>query len=241
MSVGWAAALYVRHVFLMEQPQTLQEVAAAREEWRAALERATQLVAETEKPYHAALGQQQRARTELARTELALKTSARAHFVQQAVIELGVETSEPPVIVVPALGSQGLPNVFELAALAPDGTGLYVHKTTGRRGRTTGKTHAVRTRAVPEELRAAIDRRHEPGGTASKRNEEMRALGLPESAWIDSGAVHRSDELFRWQARGNRDFGGDGPVKPLPPPGGGRWRWLKVREQEELSAVDTAN
>jgi hypothetical protein len=34
------------------------------------------------------------------------------------------------------------------------------------------------------------------------------------------------------------DFGdGSGAMKPLPPPEGGRWKWLKVREQEALEAA----
>lgn len=47
----------------------------------------------------------------------------------------------------------------------------------------------------------------------------------------------RDAGLVYWQERGRGEFGeGTGATKPKSPPEGGRWRWLKVREQEELTS-----
>lgn len=41
--------------------------------------------------------------------------------------------------------------------------------------------------------------------------------------------------LFNWYERGRGPYGaGSGAIKPKPPPEGGKWRWIKIREQPLL-------
>lgn len=207
---------------------TLEEVAAAREEWRAAVERARERVEELKAPYHAAFAELARAETELARTELALGTAKRSHFIAAAVEALGVETSDPPAVILPQ--THGLPKVYELTAIGADGTGLYLSRPE-RSHRYQGKSWALRMEHVPEAVREIVAVELGYGAKA----QAIRELGYSASAGGEIRPVHGSDELMEWQERGKGDFGdGSGSMKPVRPPSGGRWRWLKVQEQSEL-------
>lgn len=220
---------------------TLAEVAAAREAARERVEAAVSAIAELEPRWKAAGREHRVALEELARIDLAMGTAKRAHMIMAAAHELGVELGEePPVVVVPK--SVGLPEVFELAALA-DGVGLYLHKTSVR-GRVRGKAHAIRKVHVPQAVLDVVADRDADRGlglrpkaevdAANERLEELTAKG----ARYTVRPVYGSEELMAWQAHGKGDFGYDGPVKPLAPPGGGRWRWLKVADQSELVSAN---
>jgi hypothetical protein len=221
---------------------TLQEVAERREELRLTIEAQQAEVERLRAPYEAARARLSDSREEMERVELALHSAKRAHLIVQAVQEAGLATAEPPLIVVPK--SFGLPEVYELTALTGDGlVGLYVHSPE-RKSR--GKTRAVRARWVPAEVLEAID---ELGWT--DKCERLAELGITRGTFQRGGGkvghgqslsrVYDSEDLVEWQEQGTGDYGyGSGPWKPLSPPNGGKWRWLKVREQEELGVAADA-
>lgn len=96
--------------------------------------------------------------------------------------------------------------MYYLVAVGPDGTGLY-RFTPERARRYEAKQHAIRVTDV--------------------RGEDVprRICGKDDS------------DLCEWEERGKGEWGRrSGPMKPKAPPEGGRWKWLKVREQETLSA-----
>lgn len=222
----------------MSEPVTLEQVAAARESARQRLSVALAAVAELRGPFEEAKRAARELEDELAHIDLALGTAKRAHVVQAAVGTLGVETEDPPVVVVQPVHGIGLPDVFELTAIGPGGVGLYLHRRTRGRG---GKTHAVRERYVPKPVLDVLAEQAALKGVAA--NAELIALRERLEALTSKGAayevkrVYGSDELVAWQEKGRGDFGaGSGARKPLGPPGGGRWRWLKVGEQAALAS-----
>lgn len=229
----------------MNEPVTLEQVAAARETARLRVEAALAARAALQPGWEAAGRELSTAQTELQHIELALKTAQRAHLVGQAVEALGIDTGDPPVVVVPGGHSGALPDVFELAAVSSTGgVGLYLHRTSYRR-RTTGKTHAILLAHVPQavtDVLAELEGMSKVGGTDVRAAldaayERLEELTLP-GARYETRPLHRS-ELMQWQARGRGEFGHDGARKPVPPPGGGRWRWLKVADSQ--SALETGN
>lgn len=213
----------------MTEELTLEQVAAAREEWRAAVASAQAALDHARGPYEAARGRLGNAQRELARTELALATAKRAHFIAAAVRDTGIETDDPPVMLAQRWTGEALPRVYELVALSREGVGLYAWRPE-RSHRYEGKTHAIRAEHVPEALRAVatVD-------SYSERVAGLAAAGFGNGATCDIGPVHNTPELWMWQQRGRGDFGaGSGAMKPSAPPDRGRWRWLKVTEQHEL-------
>lgn len=220
---------------------TLQDVATAREAARVRVAAAESALKALEPEMNAARAELGSAREELARIELALRSAQRAHLIAVAVDALDVETSEPPLIVVQQ--RLGLPDVYELAALDAGGRGLYLHKAE-RMGRGGGKAYALRREHVPAEVLEVLAEREALRGGMTSRNAELIALRDRLETLTSPGAVyevkhvHGSEELTVWQAHGKGQFGYDGAMRPLPPPTGeGRWRWLKVAEQQhELGA-----
>lgn len=226
----------------MSEPVTLEQVAAEREKVRRRLERSRELVALLTPDYEEARRNVREDEGALARVELALRTAKRAHLIAAAVEALGIETDDPPIIVV----SQRvyLPDVFELAAVTDGGVGLYLRRAQ-RQGRGGGKTHALRTVHVPQAVLGVLAEQAALTKVLGVNNGERIALRerlgelTSPTAVYEVGHVHGSEELVSWQDRGKGDFGaGSGARKPLPPPGGGRWRWLKVADgQAELAAA----
>jgi hypothetical protein len=215
-------------------PTSLAEVAESRERWRAEIEAAEVEVEETKAPYLRAVARLENARRELQRTELALNTAKRMHLIGQAVEALGVQTDEPPVVLAKRWEGETVPRVYELVALGSNGEGLYRH-VPSRSHRYEGKAHAIRARWVPEEVKRV--QVQDKSVRLSEREAALQALGLRRSAALEVRPVHGTPDLWYWQERGRGDFGdGSGSLKPTPPPSGGRWRWLKVNEQQELPA-----
>jgi hypothetical protein len=95
-----------------------------------------------------------------------------------------------------------------LAAVGPKGTGLYID-VPKRSHRYQGKTHLVLT-------------------------EHLRRAGVTGAVLVRGEGMSRRAV---WEERGTGSFGpGSGSMKPKAPPEGGRWRWLKVAPERELTA-----
>jgi hypothetical protein len=232
---------------------TLEQAAAERERLRAVLEVAKRHRDELEPKWHAANSAVREAAEDLARLDLAVGSAKLAHLVATAMQELGIVTHDPPMLVGPRGGL--LPDVFAAVAVSTEGVVLYARTPRGRRDR-RGKDYSIRPAHVPQpvtdklaELHAIHDqvrglsrelsRDEQDAQRKLLRLEVKRAerelaalLGNPHNP----GMGPRKDvDLHSWETRGTGDFGpGSGAIKPLAPPSGGRWRWLKVREQAEL-------
>jgi hypothetical protein len=256
-----------------QQPQSLQEVSQRLAEVNRDLAASEERIEELERPLRTERGRYHRLDNEKERLLQALEVAKRAYFIAEAAAGCGYATTEPPVVIVrdreENLGKFGLPTVWELVAVAPDGTGLYKHtppKVPNYRGKLrnlhTSRGHAIRAEAVPNAVRAVVEADREAGEAISRvlhedgysrertaridamrkqrkqlREEGYEALGLDRYA-----EVRFEGDLTMWQARGKDQYGGhDGPYKPLKPPNGGRWRWLKVEEQRDLPATTEVN
>jgi hypothetical protein len=166
-------------------------------------------------------------------------------------------------------GKFGLPKVWELVAVAPDGVGLYKHappKGKDYRGQPRNirpsDGYAIRAEHVPAAARAVVEadlaageahdevfrtNDYSPERTARltkmrKEREAARKDGYEALGFDRYAEVAFKGDLAMWQARGRGDYGlGSGPYKPLKPPGEGRWRWLKVEEQRDLPATTEVN
>jgi hypothetical protein len=165
--------------------------------------------------YKAAESRLWKAREEVERIEKGMAAAHQAYAVASALNEAGTEHDGPPVVIV--AGPLNRPVPYFLVAVAKEGTGLYLH-TPSRSHRYQGKEYAIRiadanAHGVTEEP----DRRHR--GEHGKTWRNMVEVGL-----------------WKWQERGKGDFGYSGAVKPAAPPEGGRWKWLKVKEQREIEA-----
>jgi hypothetical protein len=186
---------------------TLEDMAQKISEARDRLATAEREVEKKKAPYFAAVGNAASIRQEVETMEQAMESSKRAHMTLRAVEDASLTYDGP--LVVPVEVYRGY-DMYFLVAIGEDGTGLYRH-TPKRSHRYQGKVHAVRV-------------------------EQAQSHGVepPTSSYrklVEAG-------LMEWQKRGKGDFGdGSGAMKPLPPPEGGRWKWLKVREQEALEAA----
>lgn len=197
-----------------DRPYTLKEVAQAHAQATAELAEAEAEIARLRGPYDAARQRANDIEDRIERLELAMTTAKRMYFITQAMAEASVKTDDPAVIVVPPEYDFQTGEVYEMVAVASDGTALYLH-TPKQSHRYQGKTYAVRDQHVAEDHQGRDDRsRHFVNIT----RDNQKAIGL-----------------LVWQERGAGSYGkGSGAVKPLAPPNGGRWKWLKVREQSDL-------
>jgi hypothetical protein len=189
---------------------TLEEMAQKIADARERLATAERKVEELRGPYHAATGRAQAIRDEIEAMEQGMESSKRAHMTLLALQD--VSLTYDGELVVPIEVYRGH-DMYFLVAVGQDGTGLYLH-TPKRSHRYQGKTYAVR-----------IDQAQSHGVEPSSGYQKLRDAGLME-----------------WETRGKDQWGRSGQgsagaVKPLPPPEGGRWKWLKVREQEALEAA----
>lgn len=234
---------------------TLADASAAREQARVALEEAKAARDALEPTWKAAIAAVNSRKNELDRIDLALASAKRAHLVVAAMEELGIPTTEPPLVVVPNDSDRALPPVWQLTALSTDGkVGLYVHRS--RRS----KMYAIRQEHVSQAVRdahqAIRDAQEERFGlgkrfgyssdeykTAERESKaKLKQLNAELSELVGGHVQSIGDksgsDLYAWESRGRGDFGtGSGALKPLPAPGRGKWRWLKVKEQAELGEV----
>lgn len=239
----------------MPEALTLEELARGREELREKIAAAEAEVKRTERPYLAAVGEEQRLRDALKMVEKSIEAGGRSYVIRRAVEEAGIESTADPIVLVRGMG--GPPDIFELVAIGPEGTPLYLHRP-DRPGRRGGKAYARPAREGDAErcaaYAAAVERRKDlpsmPSGIdAFEERKRVKAIReefdrelreefgpnphdtLPREVWGSEG------RLVRWEDRGSGAFGaGTGSLRPQAPPEGGKWRWLKVREQEELTA-----
>jgi hypothetical protein len=193
----------------MAEP-TLEEMAQALERGRQQLAEAEAEAERLKRPYHAALAHLADVRKAVELIELGMETAKRAHLIERAIEEAaGAPIDAPPVVMVQTTFSV---DRFELVAVGPEGTPLYLH-TPKRSHRYHGKSYAV----------AAVEGREKPSRDAHT-SKAMEEAGL-----------------MSWQERGKGQWGdGSGSIKPVAPPEGGKWRWLKVREQELLEPETAA-
>lgn len=243
---------------LEEQELTLASAAESREAARQAHEDAKAVVAALKPKWDAANAAVGKTRNDLARVDLAMASAKRAHLVVAAMVDLGIPTQEPPLVVVPTEGANSLPPVWQLTALSADGTvGLYTH----RRGRRGGKMYSIRATHVPEAVEAKRLERHAAQQDSFTLSKRFGGYSTPEykaaadaskaelkrlftelcelvGAHVDQIGLRHDSDLYAWESRGRGEYGsGSGSLKPLPSPTGGTWRWLKVKEQAELAEV----
>jgi hypothetical protein len=192
---------------------SLEDMAAARERGRRLLDDANAEVARLKAPLDAAVERRSELKRQLDYLDAAMETAKREHLIHRAVAELGIETEEPVVVLAKQWSGERAPRRYELVALTPDGKiGLYCYRPP-RSHRYLGKTWAIRAEHVPEGIERVPGRDRQ-----TDRNEEKAGLAA-------------------WETRGRGDYGdGSGSPKNRPAPDGSRWRWLKVGDQEELTA-----
>jgi hypothetical protein len=188
---------------------SLEEAAQALEAARLAHASAVRRWKELCPAYDAAHAHMRETAREVERIEQGMTHATRAYAVVRALNELGVDYDGPPVFF---LRTPMRVDPYFLAAIGPQGTGLYLRSGPRRYG---GKVYAILEEVA---VRHGVDNAAERA--AYRTGEQTREAGLRE-----------------WWERGVGDFGaGSGAVKPKGPPEGGRWKWLKVREQEALPA-----
>lgn len=193
----------------MTGPPTLEEMAAARERGRVQLGEARVEVERLKAPYLAAVGKAAKLRDALELIEAGMDDAKRRHVISRALEEAGVETTHPLTVTV-TRGGRTVER-YDLVAVGPEGTGLCLH-TPKRSHRYQGKEFARSWRENDREQEHFRD------------SEGVRVVG---------GAEPR---LVEWMQRNSRAGGFAAARRPKAPPEGGKWRWLKVREQEELTA-----
>jgi hypothetical protein len=203
----------------MTDIRSLEDAAVALQQARAELEEAQRRRDELEPAWDAAGERLHRAYDAVERIEHGMESVIKAHAVAVALTEAGVEYDGPPMIVRPSRSRYEKPVPYVLVAVGPKGTGLYLFKPE-KSHRYQGKEHTIR------EADALAHGLTEPyGGANGGWSYE------PTHEWL------REDGLWAWQKRGRGNFGdGSGAFKPLPPPEGGRWKWLKIREQEAITS-----
>lgn len=188
---------------------SLEEAAVARVEAVAELESAAAELERVKGPYHAAYSRHARAREAVERIDDGMAAVKRAHAITVALREQAIRYEGPLALSWTAGSSSSgrLPTVYFLVAVGADGTGLYLH-TPKRSHRYEGKEYAIREEvALSHGVEPSIYGRH------------LAEAGIRE-----------------WQNRTTSAGSFAAARRPLPPPEGGKWRWLKVREQEELPA-----
>jgi hypothetical protein len=211
----------------MNEPVTLEQVAAEREKVRRRLERSRELLELLRPDFEEAQRNVRADAEELARIDLAMGSVTRAYLIAAAVDAAGLDTEDPPVVVVP---HRPLPIVWELVAVGA-GVGLYRY-TPERSHRYQGREFALRVEHVPALVLGLLDAQRFPDTAAMK---ELLGPGVEGQV----RRVHPAEQsgLVTWQSRSKGDFGFNGPVKPLKPPGAPRWRWLKVAESQTALAA----
>lgn len=205
-----------RRVFEAPTPvvPTLEEMAQVIQRQRGRVEEAVSTRERLRPAFEAAAAAVAQAQRELGALERALASAKTSHAVARAIVELGVDYAGPHAIAAKVYEGH---EYYLLVAVGPMGTGLYLH--------------------APDR-----SRRHMRKEYAVRRDQAV-ARGFDEAAtqpyWRGRTSRSQSDAgLVAWEGMGAGSLGAhSGPRKALAPPEGGRWRWLKVREQESLTAA----
>lgn len=198
---------------MTEPIRTLEEAAQARAEAAAEFERACARMAELKPDFDAAVHAKERARERLKQIDDGMAAVRRMHASAVALREAGIEYDGPLLVTTQTYSST---DVYHLCAVGPAGTPLFLH-VPEHSARYAGKEWVVRAQDA-----AAHGVTEAPTGRVEMtRSQHKRA----------------EPELYVWCARGKASgMHFTGAVRPSPPPEGGRWRHLKVREQEALPA-----
>lgn len=196
-----------------EKITSLEEAAQAHAVALADVRAAERLFERVRGPYDAARDRLHEAREQVKIIEAGMEAVTVVHATQLALADAGVEFDGPPLVTM-VYGHRERLRVFFLVAVGPKGTGLYRFKPE-RSHRYQGVEHVV-PRA------AAVAHGHDPEEPRPHYRE------VTTRAHVDAG-------LVAWQERGKGDFGRNGGFRPMAPPEGGKWKWLKVRPQESLT------
>lgn len=191
-------------------PITLTEMAQAYAEACAERDAAQTLVAKLYGPYKAARDVLSDKQQTIKQMEQAMGGVKQTDAIRRALVEADLKFDGPLVIATKVYKGHHL---YCLAAIGSAGTGLYVYTPETSR-RSDSKTHSVRR----------VD--------AVKHDYDLEAP-IPHHRDRTSTSEEAAG-LVAWQERGKGDFGLSGPYRPMAPPEGGRWRWLKVSEQQAL-------
>lgn len=195
----------------------LVELARAYADARLELAEATSAREELEPAWKAAGERLAKAQNRVKLIEAGAEAARRAEAILRALEDIGVardsdQVAQNPPVVLKSLSYRhsGIPDVFELVALGPEGTALY--RSTQKRSSRGGRAYLRR-----------------------RRREDV-VVPPPEDAphWsrhprLESGQlIDPITQLLNWEKRGKDQYGTyDGAISPKPPPEGGRWRWLK--------------
>lgn len=216
---------------------TLEEMALAHERGRKDLEEAKAAFAEIKPQYMAAAGRVNDLERALTVIEDGMENASRAYMIDLTIKDAGLAElvgSAPRVI--PVQRYSGFDR-WEITAVGSEGTPLYVYKS-GQRSR-IAKEYARPKRPGDDEAVAAYkaaeaERQRERRRTGRLNQNEYERVPRPIMGDASNGE-RVATGLVQWQERGTGAFGdGSGALKPQPPPEGGRWKWLKVRDQGEL-------
>lgn len=190
--------------------EQLGEMAQALARGRARLAEINERIDEIKPSFDALVNERVAVKRAIETIEDGMATTRKAYATKTALSEKTIEYAEPLVVLVEAYSGA---EPWFLCAVGTDGTGLYLH-TPKKSHRYAGKSYAILGSEKTEgEARGARQ-------GAGRTSDSMLAAGL-----------------ISYDTRGRGSFGaGTGSVVPLPPPGGGRWRWIKVAEQDLLTA-----
>lgn len=187
---------------------TVEAMALAIQREREQLDEARARVEELKGPYEDAVAKRNRHAASVKAMETAMEIAKRAHMIERALVEAGIEYEGPRVVAAPVYRGH---HFYFLVAVAQGGTGLYLY-TPERSHRHHAKEHAVLA-------------------------ERLDDLAVEHPTHFGVHLRDASPALRPWEARGRGEWGaGSGAMRPQAPPEGGRWRWLKLREQEALPA-----
>lgn len=190
--------------------QQLEEMAQALARGQARLADINERIDAIEPSYYTLVGERNKLKRALTAIEDGMATTRKAYAIKAALDEKTVEYAHPLVVLVETHSGGAEP--WFLCAIGTDGTGLYLH-TPKRSHRYAGKSYAILGSEKTE------NEGHGPRQGAGRTYDKMLAAGL-----------------IAYDTRGSGSFGaGTGSIVPLPPPGGGRWRWIKVTEQDLLT------
>ncbi len=193
---------------------TLEEMAQAIEAKRQEVDAAREKREELKEPFQAAVDELQRVKGELAAMVAAMAGVKAVDAIERGLADAGIDYEGPRVVTAKVYSGH---DYYKLVAVGSQGTGLYL-VTPERSRRHIRKEHAIRR------LHA------DAHGVDEERDRRPHWYGHTSTSQRDAG-------LLSWEEQGAGSFGArSGAFKPSAPPEGGRWRWLKVREQEELKA-----
>lgn len=187
----------------------LESMARALARGQARLADINERIDEIKPTFDALVGERATVKRAVQAIENGIATTRKAYAIKAALDKKLITYAEPMVVMVSAYAQ---PEPWFLCAVGTDSTGLYLH-TPKRSHRYAGKQYAI---------------------LGSERSEG-EAKGPRQYASLTSEKMLQAG-LIAHDTRSKGDYGaGSGSIVPLPPPGGGRWRWIKISEQDLLT------